>query len=83
MASSRRVTPSAVVSPVSTGWLQLVWTNDCAARLYTSCGRWSRSTAMSETSSSRSPATRVTRSWMWAMRSNVTVLDRRTIPTTS
>ena len=28
-----RVTPSAVVSPVRTGWLKLVWTKDCAARL--------------------------------------------------
>ena len=33
MASSRRVTPSAVVSPVSTGWPNEVWTNDWAARL--------------------------------------------------
>ena len=38
---------------------------------------------MSETSSSRSPATRVRRSWMWAIRSKVTVDERRTMPTTS
>ena len=43
MASRSRVTPRAVVSPVSTGWLQLVCTKDWAARLYTSVGRWSRS----------------------------------------
>src|SRR6185437_14893428 len=83
MASSSRVTPRAVVSPVSTGWLQLVWTKDWAARLYTSDGRWSRNTATRDPSSSRSPATRVNRSWMWAIRSKLTVLDRRTTPTTS
>jgi hypothetical protein len=31
--SSMRVTPSAVISPVSSGWLHDVGTNDCAARL--------------------------------------------------
>src|SRR3954447_18468783 len=35
-----------------------------------------------ETSSSRSPATRLSRSWMWAIRSKFTVLLRRTMPTT-
>ena len=38
---------------------------------------------MSEASSSRSPATSVSRSWMWAIRSKLTVLDRRTMPMTS
>ena len=33
MASSRRVTPRAVNSPVSTGWLHEVGTKDMAARL--------------------------------------------------
>jgi hypothetical protein len=33
MASSSRVTPKAVVSPVSTGWVKDVWTKDWAARL--------------------------------------------------
>ena len=33
MASSIRVTPRAVNSPVSTGWFQLVGTKDWAARL--------------------------------------------------
>ena len=33
MASSMRVTPSAVNSPVSTGWVKLVGTKLCAARL--------------------------------------------------
>ena len=33
IASSSRVTPSPVTSPVSTGWLKLVCTKLCAARL--------------------------------------------------
>jgi hypothetical protein len=33
MASRRRVTPRAVISPVSTGWLNEVCTKDCEARL--------------------------------------------------
>ena len=39
MASSNRVTPRPVTSPVSTGWPKLVCTKLCAARLYTSFGR--------------------------------------------
>ena len=37
---------------------------------------------MSETSSRRSPATSSIWSWMWAMRSKFTVLERRTMPIT-
>jgi hypothetical protein len=36
-----------------------------------------------ETSSSRSPGTKVIRSWRWAMRSKFTVDERRTMPITS
>ena len=45
------------MSPVSTGWAEVVCTKLCAARLYTSVGRCSRSTLISEASSSRSPVT--------------------------
>ena len=87
MASSRRVTPSAVISPVSTGWLNEVCTNDWAARLYTSDGRYSRSTEMSDASSRRSPdevyGSRISRSCRWAIRSKFVVLLRRAMPTTS
>ena len=48
IASSIRVTARAVVSPVRTGWLHEVWTNDWAARLYTSSGRNSLSIVMSD-----------------------------------
>ena len=63
------MTPSAVVSPVSTGWLNEVCTKDWAARLYTSSGRYVRRISIIETWSSRSPVTIRTRSWMWVMRS--------------
>ena len=78
-----RVTPRPVISPVSTGWLKLVCTNDWAARLYTSCGRCSWRMWIIDTSSSRSPGTKVILSWRWAMRSKLTVEDRRTMPITS
>ena len=38
-ASSTRVTPCELNSPVSIGWSQEAGTNDIAARLYSSCGR--------------------------------------------
>jgi len=49
MASRSRVTPIAVTSPVRTGWLNEVGTNDCAARLKTSWGRCSLRISMRET----------------------------------
>ncbi len=78
-----RVTPRPVTSPVSTGWPKLVWTNDWAARLNTSSGWCSERMLIIDTSSSRSPGTKVMRSWMWAMRSKFTVELRRTMPMTS
>ena len=48
MASSRRVTPTAVNSAVSTGWVHEVGTKLWAARLYTSSGSLSSSAWVSE-----------------------------------
>jgi hypothetical protein len=73
----------AVNSPVRTGCFQLVGTKLWAARLYTSSGLHAAITSMSESWSSRSAWWR----WMlpvrWLIRSNVSVLARRTIPWTS
>src|SRR2546428_362690 len=56
MASRMRVTPSAVVSPVSTGWENDGCTNDCAARVEISLGRCPRGTLVIDATSSRAAA---------------------------
>jgi len=55
IASSRRVTPTAVTSAVNVGWFQEAVTKDCAARLYTSLGSYSSMMESNEPWSVRSP----------------------------
>ena len=83
MASSSRVTPKPVTSPVSMGWSQETGTKDWAPRLYTSCGRAVCSAETSDFWSNRSPEISSILSCKWPIRSKLTVLLRRTSPKTS
>ena len=55
MASSNRVTPKPVISPVNMGCSQETGIKDWAPRLYTSCGRAVCSAEINDFWSNRSP----------------------------
>ena len=75
MASSMRVTPRPVISPVSTGWLNDVCTKRLGGQVVDLVGPVRRGGCRSARPRRAGRRARASmRSWMWAMRSKLTVL---------